>query len=259
MAIELPLTWLLGVLLGAARIGGWMLLAPPFSHRAIPVKVKTLLSLGLAMAVAPQAPGSLITGANSAASTLNLLIAVATEFFIGSALGFLVLCLFAASQAAGDIIDLLGGFTMAFAFDPLSNSGSSVMGRFYQITALTLLFATNAHLIVLAGLLKTYSVLPVGAMLDLGVLGRSVTAVGSGLMLSALQIAAPIVAILFLTDVGLGLLTRVAPSLNVFALGFSLKILVTLVAIGLSVATLPQVLASVTQEASSVISGVVGR
>lgn len=259
MALELPLTWLLGVLLAAARVGGWMVLAPPFNHRAIPYRVKALLSVCLAMSVGPRAPSSLLTGTDSTASTVSLMIAVATEFFIGAALGFLVMCIFAAVQAAGDIIDMLGGFTMAFAYDPLSNTGSAVMGRFYQITALTILFVTNAHLVVLGGLLKTYSVLPVGSMLDLGVLSRNATTVASGMLLAALQIAAPIVAILFLTDVGLGLLTRVAPSLNVFALGFSLKILVTLVAIGLSVATLPSVIGTMTHDATSVISRVVGK
>lgn len=255
------MTWLLGVLLGAARVGGWMLLAPPFNHRGIPARVKTLLSLVLAMSVAPRAPAGIVGGAgtDAAASTMRLVLAVASEFFVGAALGFIVMCIFAAFQAAGDLVDMLGGFSAATTFDPLSGTGSAVIGRFYQMTALTLMFTTNAHLVVLEGVLRTYRVLPPGSMLDLGRLARSATSVGGGMVLASLQIAAPIVAVLFLTDIGLGLLTRVAPALNVFALGFSLKILVTFAAVGLSVAVLPHVLSTMTGEATTLVGRVVGK
>lgn len=255
MALDYSLAWLLGLMLGAIRVGGWLLIAPPFSHRAIPSRVKVLLSLALAFGVAPPAPEALLRNDDAAAQTVAVMLAGTTELLVGTGLGFIVMATFAAIQAAGDVIDVLGGFSLAFQFDPLTQSGSAVIGRFYQLLALTLLFASNAHLVMLAGVLRTYELVPVGAMIDTGLFARSATDVVAGMFLAAMQIAGPVVAVLFLTDVGLGLLTRVAPALNVFALGFPLKILITLVVVGLGLITLPDVIVSMTEDVSTLVGG----
>ncbi len=255
MGLDVPLEQLVGLMLGTFRIASFLLLAPPFSHRAIPGQVKALLALGLGLAVLPEVPDTLTRGGLDSGA---MVVAVAQEVVVGSALGFLCMLVFAAVQAAGDLLDLFGGFTLAFAFDPLTQSGSSVLGRMYQLTALTLLFATNAHLLVLRGLLRTFDVLPVGQLLDLDTLASTVTAGITGMFLAALQIAGPLIAVLFLADVGLGLLTRVAPALNAFALGFPLKILITLVLAGLSFAALPPVVEALTDQATRIVVGVSG-
>ncbi len=163
---------------------------------------------------------------------------------------------FAAVKAAGDLLDMFGGFTMAFSVDPQTGGSGSVLGRTYQLTALALLFASNAHLLVLGGLLRTFEVLPVGQLLDLGVLARTLTAAVGGMFLAALQIAGPLIAVLFLADVGLGLLTRVAPALNAFILGFPLKILITLVIVALSFSALPHVVDGLADDAVRLLVGV---
>ncbi|PID54070.1 MAG: flagellar biosynthetic protein FliR [Micrococcales bacterium] len=247
MTLELPLTWLVGVLLAAVRIGGWLLIAPPFSHGAIPARVRVLLSVGLAFSVAPAIPADLLAG-SAAPQTMRLILTGATEFLIGSGLGLMTMIIFAALQVAGTVIDLMAGFAMSQIFDPLTGSGAAVLGRMYHMTALVLLFATNAHLVVLGGLLRTYAEVPVGATVNLSGLAREGTDVFAGMFLAAIQIAAPILAVLFLTDIGLGLLTRVAPALNAFAMGFPIKILVTVVLIGLSYAGLGDLLRALTEQ-----------
>ena len=84
------------------------------------------------------------------------------QLFIGAALGFLTRLLFSAVEAAGSLIDLSGGFSLAFAYDPLSATNTSVFGRFYGVLATTLIFATNAHLVILQGFLRTFSIAAAG-------------------------------------------------------------------------------------------------
>jgi flagellar biosynthesis protein FliR len=253
--VDVPLDTLVGLLLATIRTASWLLLAPPFSHRAIPAQVKALLALGLGLAVLPDVPASLLRGGLDAGA---LAVAAAQEVVVGSALGFLCMLVFAAVRAAGDLLDMFGGFTMAVLFDQQTGGNSSVMGRMYHLTALTLLFASNAHLLILRGLLRTFDVLPVGQLLDLSTLARTVTDGVSGMFLAALQIAGPLIAVLFLADVGLGLLTRVAPALNAFSLGFPLKVFITLVIVGLGFSVLPQVVEALATQATELVVGVAG-
>lgn len=251
MEVSLPLGEVVATALASLRVLGWMLLAPPFSYKGFPAQVKAMLALALALVVQPDVAALVGTGLTAAAITA----AAALELLVGTALGWLCYLVFAAVQSAGDLLDVFGGFQLAQGYDPLMQSGSSVLGRIYQLVALALLFASGAHLVVLAGLLRTFDVLPVGAGLDLAVVARVGTEGIAGLMLAALQIAGPLIAVLFLTDVGLGLLTRVAPQLNAFSLGFPLKILVTLVLVGLTASLLPDVVRSLADQMAETVMG----
>lgn len=244
MQLDVPLEPLLAMLLASVRAAAWLLFAPPFNSRAIPAPVKALLSVAIALPVVPR----LVADAPEL-EVAAITVAVAQQVLIGSALGFLCAMVFAAVQAAGDLIDLFGGFAMAFAFDPLTQNGNSVFGKLYHLTALTLLFASNGHLVLMHGFLRTYDVLPLGTPMSLSGLGELATSGLSQLFLAAVQIAGPLIAVLFLADVGLGLLTRIAPALNAFALGFPFKILLTLVLGGVGFAVLPAVVQTLTEQA----------
>ena len=251
MQVSLPLDEVVATALASLRVLGWMLLAPPFSYKGFPAQVKALLALALALVVQPDVSALVATGLSAVA----LLATAAQEVLIGTALGWLCFLVFAAVQSAGDLLDIFGGFQLAQGYDPLMQSGSSVLGRIYQLVALALLFASGAHLVVLAGLLRTFEVLPVGQSIDLSTVARVATEGIAGLMLAALQIAGPLIAVLFLTDVGLGLLTRVAPQLNAFALGFPLKILVTLVLVSLGATLLPDVVRTLAEQMAETVLG----
>jgi flagellar biosynthesis protein FliR len=162
------------------------------------------------------------------------------QAFVGVALGFLTYLFFAAIQAAGDLVDLFGGFTVAQAYDPLSMTQNSIFGRLHQLLATTLLFASNGHLLIIRGFLSSYDAVPVDAGLDLSRLGSVLTSGITTLFVSALQIAGPLIGVLFVADMGLGLLTRVSPSLQAFSMGFPIKILLTLLLIGFTFPLLPQ-------------------
>jgi flagellar biosynthetic protein FliR len=236
MNLELADGTMIALLLASIRAAAWLVAVPPFNTRMVPNTVKGMLSVVIALPIAPglagQAPPTSEGGAFA--------VAAAEQVVVGASLGFLTALFFAAVQSAGNIIDLFGGFSVAFAFDPFSQSGTSVFGRFYNILATALLFATDAYAMIIRGFTNSYRALPLSGVFSFETLSRLLTEGIGQMFLAALQIAGPLVAVLFCTDVALGLLTRVAPGLNVFSLAFPVKIMLTLGVAGTAIVLLPQ-------------------
>jgi flagellar biosynthesis protein FliR len=227
---------LIAVLLASIRALAWMMAVPPFNSRMIPARVKVLVSVGIALAVYP----ALVDRAPSTSDTGAFMTAILEQVVVGAALGFITALFFAAMQAAGSMIDLFGSFSVASAFDPFSGAANAVFGRFYNILATALLFATDGFAMVVRGFATSYRALPVGEVFSWEALARLLTTGVDQMFLAAVQIAGPLVAVLFCTDVALGLLTRVAPGLNVFSIAFPVKIGLTLLMAGTVLVLLPQ-------------------
>lgn len=237
--ITLDLRWIEGTMLAGVRLVAFIVIAPPFSSSAIPLRIKGMLALGLALAVAPRATADYVS-----LDTGPFFGALLSEIVIGGALGFLVMVIFAALQSAGSLIDLFGGFQLAQAFDPQLQINGAQFTRLFQMTTVALLFASDGYQLVIGGLTRTFAALPVGGGIDLTEPVKAITAAVSEMTLAAVQIAGPLIVVLFLADAGLGLLTRVAPALNAFSLGFPLKILMVLALGGMVFAVLPQIVSS---------------
>jgi flagellar biosynthetic protein FliR len=233
--------------LALARTGAFVLVTPPFNTRAVPVQAKVSLAVGLALALT----GPLQADAPPLASA-ELLLRMLVQVVTGVALGFLVLVAVAAVQAAGDLIDIVGGFNSSIALDPLMFTQTSVFGRLHQFVAITVLFAGDGHLMIVHGLSRSVQAMPRPAI-SWDELATALVADVAGLLTAALQIAAPIIAAMLVADVALGLLTRAAPALNAFALAFPLKILLTLLLVGLVVVRLPGVVHGLVEDATLVI------
>ena len=248
MNLNVPIAELLAILLGAARTGAWMAIAPPFNSRLIPVPVKALLSVGLTLPLAPYLRGTI-----PSLETADLIACAALQVFVGAGLGFITALLFAALQAAGDMLDLFGGFTLAMAYDPMSQNQSSVFGRFYNLVAVTLLFASEGHQLILRGFLQSFRTMPLNLTFSLETFSRLLLQGVGEMFLAALQIAGPLIAVLFLTDVAFGLLNRVAPALNAFQLGFPAKIFLLMMLSGLAIGVLPRVVETLVDKAVSAV------
>lgn len=254
MTLEFALPWLLGLLLGSVRSATWLMISPPFNTRMIPGTVKGVIAVALALPVTP----SLATDLPDL-SVPALISAVVLQALTGAGLGFLTYLFFAAVQAAGDLIDLFGGFTIAAGYDPLSMSQTSIFGRFHQLLGVVLLFTTNAHLLIIRGFLTSYQAIPATKGIDLGRLEKELIPGAGSFFLAALEIAAPMVGVLFLADVALGLLTRVSPQLNAFSLGFPIKILTTLLLIGFTFPLLPGAIENLSDAGAGAVMSVVER
>ncbi len=258
MGLTVPLASLEVALLAGVRIAAFLVIAPPFAHRAVPGRVKAMLATGLALLAVPRATAAAgpSAGTSIASGTATFLGDLLLQVLVGGALGFLVAMVFAAVQSAGNLIDLFGGFQLAQAFDPMSQTNGAQFSRLYMMTTIVLLFASDAHHMIIAGLVRSFDALPLGTPLNLAAVGQAATEGLTDLFVASLQVAGPLIVVLFLADVGLGLLTRVAPALNAFALGFPLKILLT-VSLGVTAyLALPHVVAGLADSAVGTMLGV---
>jgi flagellar biosynthetic protein FliR len=250
MDLEVPAVTLAALLLATARAAGFVLVAPPFNTRAVPGPVKGALALALSVALVDRvAPGL------PEPSTGFLVVTAVSEVAIGAALGFVVQLFFTAVQFAGELIDVTGGFTLQPAYDPLAMTMNSVMGKLHSLLATTLLFTSGGHLVLVRGLATSYEGLPVSGGYPAESIGEVVMTAFSMMFLAALQIAGPMVAVLMLADVALALLSRAAPALNIFAIGFPVKILLTLTLLGLTFPLLPSALDALLEQATRAVVG----
>lgn len=255
MSFTLAQTTLLALLLGSIRAATWLSICPPFNGRGLPPQAKALVSVGIALPLAPELTASMPQTISSSV----LIIYISEQVLIGAALGFCTHLFISALQAAGSHIDLLGGFAVAFAFDPFAYSGNAVFGRFYNLIATALLFTTDAYQLILTGFARSYRALPVGGALSLERLQRLLTHGIGEMFLASVQISGPLLAVLFLTDLLLGLLSRVSPSLNAFGLGFPAKILLTLALAGTALVLLPGAVRSLSEQAVTGVLEILGK
>ncbi|WP_232680824.1 flagellar biosynthetic protein FliR [Nocardioides sp. R-C-SC26] len=243
----------LAFLLASLRIGAWFAVVPPFSSRAVPMMAKVILSLALSFVVAGSLSGSEIPASEGA-----LLVTALTQTAIGLAMGFVTMLLFTAVTAAGGLIDVFGGFSLAQGFDPLGMNSSTVFGKFHQMLAVVLLFVSGGHLLVIGGLLRTFEMLPIGDSPDIeGSYGVVARAFGV-FFVTAVQIALPMIAVLFVADLGLALMTKVAPQLQAINVMFPAKIGLTLLLVGLSFPVLPEAIDRLTELALEAIGTIAG-
>src|SRR6476620_8297317 len=159
MSLQVPIEQVLAMLLVTIRVSAWLVVAPPFNSRAIPTLVKVAVAVGIALPIGPR----LVDQAPSP-EMFPVLLAALFQVVVGLTLGFLAQLLFSAVQAAGELIDLASGFTLATLYDPLSNVSSSMFGRVQQLLAVTLLFALNGHLLLVRGFLASFDVVPLHAI-----------------------------------------------------------------------------------------------
>lgn len=242
---------LIAFLLASVRILSWLAVVPPFAGRSVPMMAKVVLSLGLSFAVAP-------AGDAIPLDSVGLLFNVGTQVLVGVAMGFVTHLLLAAITAAGSMIDIFGGFSLAQGFDPLSMNQNTVFGKFHQMLATALLFVSGGHLLIVGGLLRTFHFLPLGTSPDWGgAPDLLVTAFGL-FFVTAVQIALPMIAVLFVADLGLALLTKVAPQLNAINVMFPAKIGLTLLLLGLSFPVLPGAVSRLVELATQAMAQLAG-
>ncbi|WP_336645787.1 flagellar biosynthetic protein FliR [Microbacterium sp. USHLN186] len=251
MHIPIDFAWLEATMLAGVRITAFVMIAPPFSYGAIPRRIKAMLAMALALAVS-----GVVTPGYVNLDTAGFLGALTLQVLTGAVLGFLVFVCFSAVQAAGSLIDVFGGFQLAQGFDPQAMINGAQFTRLFHLTALALLFASGGYQVVLGGLARSFDAVPVDGVFDLASPAEMLVDGVVQMFLGAVQIAGPLLLVLFLADAGLGLITRVAPALNAFAMGFPIKILLTLVLAGFTFVALPGIVNALTSDALRMMQGV---
>lgn len=213
-------SWIASFLWPLTRILGLIATAPLFGNLSIPVRVKLGLGIMLTLVIAPTVP------AMPAADPMSFagLLIVIQQLVIGLAMGFAMRIVFAAVEMAGEIAGLTMGFGFATFFDPQTRARTSAIAQFLALLTLMLFLALNIHLSMLATLAESFVTLPISTSPG-GVSGFRQLAGWGGLIFSAgVQLALPIIAALLLTNIALGVLTRAAPQLNLFGIGFPITL-----------------------------------
>jgi flagellar biosynthetic protein FliR len=253
MRFQVDEAQLIALLLASARVLAWAVIAPPIATGGVPHQIKVVLSVAMGLAVVP-----VVKGQVPAAEVAPVAGALLEQVVIGAALGFLTRLVFAAVESAGSLIDLSGGFALSAAYDPLSTTTTSIFGRFYALLCTTLIFVTDAHLVIFQGFLRTFRAIPLDGHLSVAHLDTWIANGVTELFVSALQIAGPLLVVLFVADVALGVLNRISPQLNAFSLSFPLKILLTLLLVGMGFTLMPRVVIELAGRAAGVVGMVTG-
>lgn len=222
--------WLVAFAWPLVRILGLIMVAPVFGHRSVPTRVKIGLGIFITLIVGPTLPPMPEVGLGSWQGLLILV----QQLLIGIAVGFTMRVVFAAVEAAGEIVGLQMGLGFASFYDPQSAGQTLVLARFFNLLAMLAFLATNTHLLLLGMLSESFQTLPVSTQ-PLAAAGfHNVAAFGSSVFVLGLQIALPVIAILLMTNLALGILTRSAPQLNIFAIGFPITLGVGLIVLDFS-------------------------
>lgn len=212
----------LGFILVVARLGGLFVLAPVFSAHMLPLRVRGLMALAIGLAMMPVALHGQQVPQNSGAYTLLLL----KEAGVGLAFAFPMAILSAAVSAGAGLLDTLVGFSFAALLDPVNNAQNAVLGQFYSLFAVLVFLLSGGDHLMIQGVAASYRMLPVTAWPDTSALAAHATAAFAQVWLIGLEIAAPVVVALLITDAALGLVSRAVPQMNVFVVGMPAKLLV---------------------------------
>ena len=213
-------TWIASLIWPLTRILGLVTASPFFGNARIPQTVQLSLGVMMAMAIAPLVPA---LPATDPASWAGLLI-LAKELITGVAMGIAMRIVFAAVEMAGEISSLTMGLGFASFFDPMSQGRSSAISQFLVWIATLAMLVANVHLLLLEALAESFFTLPIAADAFHGGGFWELATWGARIFSAGLQLAMPLVAALLIVNVALGILTRAAPQLNLFGIGFPITL-----------------------------------
>jgi len=225
--MELFVQLLPNFLLILCRITSFFVVVPVFSSRNVPARFK----IGLAVFVSFIVFAAMGTHERIALDGLYFL-TIVREVLVGILLGFIAYMFFTVVQIAGSFMDIQIGFGISNVIDPLTGVSSPVIGNFKYMLATLLFLALNGHHLLLRGIMESYQWVPISSELFAHIYNGNISTflvqTFSTVFALAFQLAAPVSAAIFLIDLGLGLLTRVAPQYNVFVVGVPLKLILGL-------------------------------
>ncbi len=213
------------------RASGVFLIAPIFSHGTVPPQFRLALILLLTIVLMATIGDSAIPAAVSIA---DLTVLALKELLVGFMIGFVFAILFWGVDSAGSIAGYQIGLTMASVIDPSTNQQQSIIGMFWMLIALIIFFGINGHHLIIRAFYDSYSVIPAGQVMISGSTGELVLRLSTYVFVIALKLAAPVIVTMFLTDVALGVVSKLLPTMNVFIVSFGLKIAVGFAVIALS-------------------------
>lgn len=213
-----------------ARILGLISTAPLWSSAGIPRRTRLILGLAITIAIAPALPPM----PEVAPASLAGLWILNQQILIGIAMGFAARIVFAAIDMAGTYIGFQMGLGFATFYDPLDGAQTPVLAELVGLIALLLFMALDGHLLYISTLAQSFQAIPVAPEALSPNSWRNLAELGSKIFSAGLLLSLPAVVALMITNVALGVLTKAAPQLNLFALGFPLTLMGGFISVALS-------------------------
>jgi flagellar biosynthesis protein FliR len=217
-----------------ARVGGAVMLLPGVGELAIPARVRLGFALALSVIVMPVVASGL---PQAPKEPLVLLLLLGGEVLLGIAVGTMARIMISAVQVSGSIVAYHAGMSTATMFDPTAGQQGAMIGTFLATLAVTLLFVTGLHHMLIAGIVDSYTALPPGGELPIGDLTETVTRIVGLSFRLGLELAMPtvIVAVLLLT--AMGLMSRLMPQVQIFFVALPVQVVVGLIIVAFTLST----------------------
>lgn len=211
------------------RVTPLFVIAPLFSSKMIPRRVKGIIATGLAVGLMPVVKHGPIDLDPLAFGTL-----IFKELIIGLAFAYALAAMFAALQVAGALLDTLIGLSFGAIVDPITGTQSSVLMQMYSLFGVAILIAIGGDTWIIKGLARTYEQVPLLQMPALGSMVEGAQMAFSGIFVAGVMIGAPVIIAMIITDAAFGVVSRVVPQMNIFAVGFPAKMIIGLTLLGAS-------------------------
>jgi flagellar biosynthesis protein FliR len=221
---------LAGFILVLARVTPLFFIAPLFSSQMIPARVRGIIAVGITIGLTPIA----MHGQHVPSAPMALAGLVIEGLLTGLGFAFTLAVLMAAVESAGSLIDVVSGFSYGSLINPMNGQNSAVISRFYSLIGTLIFLIIGGDAWTLRGLDRTFTLVPLTQGPRISSLVGGAEQVFTGVFAAALEIAAPVLVALLITDVAFGVVSRVVPQLNVFAVGFPTKVAVALLVVGAS-------------------------
>lgn len=235
---------LAGFILVLARVTPLFLVAPLFSSKMMPPQVRGVIAVGISIGLTPLA----LHGQHIPANMLMLAVLVLEGLLTGLAFAFSIAVLFAALESAAAFVDAIAGFSFGSLVDSMNGPQSGVISELYAIVGTAIFLAIGGDGWMLRGISRTFQFVPLTSAPRLTSLVGGAEQSFSTVFASALEIVAPVLLALLVADVAFGVVSRVVPQLNVFAVGFPTKVVVALALVGV---TLPFLAGWLSEQLSS--------
>jgi len=224
-------------LLVFARTGAMVMLLPAIGEASVPPMVRLALALAISLALAPTVAGSYPQAAPQ--TTLALALMIAQEVTAGVLVGTMARIIMSALQVAGTLIATQTGLAYAQTIDPTSQGEqSAIVGNFLSLLGVVLIFATNLHHLAIGAVAGSYHLIPPGARLPTADMAELSIRLVSGAFALGFQLAAPFLVFSFAFSVGLGVLSRLMPQLQIYMVAMPVNILVGFVLMALILGSL---------------------
>lgn len=207
------------------RTSGVIMAMPLLGHQLVPMRVKVLMIVAIAMLLCPVlAPVS----TPKPAGMVCFVLVMVKELAIGLVLGLAATMALTAARIAGEIVSHEIGFGMSQILDPGTQTSSSPLGQFLFMTFMLLFLQANGHHWFLRALAASYDAIPIGGLTLRGCTAEKMIGCFSGMYVTAVKIAAPMLAAALLVTAGIALVARTVPQMNILVMGYPVKIVVSL-------------------------------